>query len=370
MNDTAAGRARFRSFGEKIRRSSPLYSAIALAAADDEDMLGLVSEVPDDDGVATLLLAAVHYLARRSDSKLAAFYPTLGGTLEPGYRAWQAFRDFALDHRHQIGVLLRTKSVQTNEVRRAAVIRPALARIARRVRGPVSLVEVGCSAGLLLSLDRYSYRYRVAGGEEIRVGRPESGLRLDCDVYGSFPLDVAEGLSFVSRVGLDRNPLDCRDPEQLAWLEACVWADQPARLKRLREAIREHRPQDVVMLAGDAIGHLSTAISATADDSTVVVLTSWLFTYLVPDGQLAFRAALRNAAHGRELWWAGNETYESCLGHGYPQAGHLSYRASGRCVVAVAPVHEPGAGAEILGTADVHGASLHGFSGPSIRVSW
>ncbi len=369
MASVESARARLRLFGERVGRSSPLYSTIALAAAEDDDVVLLASEAPDDDGQAMLLLAAVHYLAQQSESTLNDFYPTLGGEIEPSAQAWSAFREFTLDHREEVRAILQTKFVQTNEVQRAAVVYPAFATIVHRVQRPISVVEVGCSAGLLLSFDRYSYRYTRAGCGETRAGYAESRLRLNCDAQGAFHLDPVERFSIVRRIGLDRNPIDCQDPEQMRWLEACVWADQPERVMRLRKAAHEHRTQDVLLFTGDAVGGLATAVDATSEDTPVVVLTSWLLVHLSQSDQIAFLSVLEATAKRREVWWVVNETYESSLGHLYPR-DHLNYRTSGRCVVAVARVDGRTKVVEVLGEADVHGKSLHGLSGAPVRFSW
>ena len=67
---------------------------------------------------------------------------------------------------------------------------PALAEVARATGGPVSLLEVGCSAGLNLRLDRY----RLGYGEPPRwVGDPASALPLRAREFGDHPVPLPGG---------------------------------------------------------------------------------------------------------------------------------------------------------------------------------
>lgn len=61
---------------------------------------------------------------------------------------------------HEAQILTAINSPpQTDEVSRAAPIYPALCVSAERTGQPQSLLEVGCSAGLNLNLDRFSCRF-------------------------------------------------------------------------------------------------------------------------------------------------------------------------------------------------------------------
>lgn len=107
--------------------------------------------------------------------------------------------------------VLRTRSVQTNEPGRAfAWGLPAM--VLELAHRRFSLVDLGCSAGLNLVVDRTAIDYR-------------------------FGLNKVSGFDFPSpevRLGLDLEPVDVRDEGEARWLEACVWAGQPERLARFR----------------------------------------------------------------------------------------------------------------------------------------
>jgi hypothetical protein len=91
--------------------------------------------------------------------ELAVWYPSVGGgaTGDPG----PAFTDFCLTRRDEIAGLVRTRLVQTNVVKRSVVLRLGLTAVGAMTDAPVTLIEIGCSAGVHLRFDEY--RYEMAG---------------------------------------------------------------------------------------------------------------------------------------------------------------------------------------------------------------
>src|SRR5437879_5012875 len=99
--------------------SSPLYERLSRLVAGDGDLLRLAATATRGP-VANLLFAAVQYLVLgEPEAPLAAYYPSVGGTRPaPADGVEGVFKDFCVDHREAIERLLRTRRVQTNEVRR------------------------------------------------------------------------------------------------------------------------------------------------------------------------------------------------------------------------------------------------------------
>ena len=162
---------------EEVRDSSPLYRRLASGVSVDPDLIALAGHAPAGP-TPNLFLAAVHYLLLRGvPHRLAAFYPTVSGSAAINVDPFPDFRDFCLQHADRIRDLLSTRKVQTNEVRRCGILLPAFNHIASRGPGrPLALVEVGTSAGLLLSWDRYEYAYsgekqQLRGSRQYRPDR-------------------------------------------------------------------------------------------------------------------------------------------------------------------------------------------------------
>ena len=131
--------------------------------------------------------------------------------------------------------ILLSRTTQTNEPARCAVLLPTLAGLPQ----PLALLEVGASAGLCLIPDRYGYDYG-----RVRV-MPWPGWIghhpvFPCEANDATPLPL-EMPTIAWRRGLDLHPLDLRSQEDIDWLETFVWPDDIQRTGRLRAAIETAR---------------------------------------------------------------------------------------------------------------------------------
>ena len=315
-----------RLFAAMDTEHSPLYGHLAERAAEDVEIAGLLTAASPEFATATLLFAAVQRaLHAHPVHPLTSYYPTMGGSSGVDGGTWPLFRSFVLEHAEEIRTLIATRTVQTNEVRRAALVYPAVALAAARARGPIGVLEVGCSAGLLLNLDRYGYRYQTAAGQLIAgPAKPVVGLHCALELADGATLPaVPKKLPVRARVGLDRQPVDLSDEEQYAWLEACVWADQPERLRLLGAAAAAARRDPPELVAGDAIADLAAVAERIPAELPLVVLTSLTTLYLDRERQLAFLAALGELAVHRTVYWVSHEDYRTALAHVLPGRADL-----------------------------------------------
>jgi hypothetical protein len=189
----------------EARERSPVYEEFAIDVADDPELLAFLETLPLDKRQPNLLLASVRYLTG----------------LLPGYGA---FRATVLDRREEVAAVMLARRTQTNEPARCATLLPALALLPQ----PLALLEVGASAGLCLLPDRYSYAY----GPHRIDGRPVFA----CQARGPVPLP-ARSPEVVWRAGIDLNPLDVADPDDMHWLSCLVWPGEGERAGRLAAAI-------------------------------------------------------------------------------------------------------------------------------------
>lgn len=306
-------RKRLRWFAEReAPGESPLYAHLALAASEDDDVAGLLTVAPPEFARSTLLFAAVHRLVLAEPvSELAHYYPTVGGEYGVDGVVWPTFRSFVLDRAERVRELVATRTTQTNEVRRAALLFPAVWRAAKQAGGgPIGLLEVGTSAGLLLGMDRYGYRYQAADGEQFAGGPAKTSLVLSCAFglgAGAKRPALTKKLAVAAKVGLDRNPLDITDDEQLAWLEACVWADQPERVRLLNQAASVAAKDKPVFVRGDIVTDLAAAAAEIPAELPLVVFGSHVLPYVAAQRRADFHAALAELSRNRPLWWISQE---------------------------------------------------------------
>ncbi|MEU4807095.1 DUF2332 domain-containing protein [Actinosynnema sp. NPDC023587] len=297
---------------------SPLYEHLASRAAEDPEVAGLLTAAPEHFAQPTLLLAAAHRLVQAEPfHELSNYYPSLGGTYGADERTWSLFRAFVLERADRMRALIASRSTQTNEVRRAALLYPAVAM----VKGPVGLLEVGCSGGLLLGLDQYGYRYQTEQAGQLVAGPAKAALGLHCALElapGAELPRIPKTVKVAAKVGLDRAPADLTDEDTYAWLEACVWADQPERLRLFGVAAAVQRKAPPEFVTGDAVADLAAAAARVPADLPLVVITSNTLHHLPGD---EFVRALREL--DRPAWWVSHESYAAALVHVLPGRSDL-----------------------------------------------
>ena len=276
----AAVAAAFARFGAlECRGYCPFYERLSARIAADPDVVALTLDRLSGQPAPNLLFGAVRWLLLRgTDHSLRSHYERVSrdAASASGDVAWPDFRSFCLDRRDAIVEIVRTRRVQTNEVARAAGIRFGVAAaLAEFPAIPVTLIEIGCSAGLLLSFDRLAYAYRTGDGQTLATGPADAPVTLECEVRGAVPTALRSPVpNVVSRIGIDLHPIDVRDRDAILWLKALVWPDRPDRERHLEAAARGLIPLGVDLRAGNASDLLPTALQGAPDGSVICVFHS------------------------------------------------------------------------------------------------
>ena len=261
-------------FAAEARGNSAVYERLALAVADDAELIRRLDGLPEPKRQPNLLFGATRYL---------------GGPVDDPTR----FHEWMVEHWDEVADVMRQRRTQTNEAGRCAVLLPVLARLPQ----PLALLEVGASAGLCLYPDRYRYRY----GDHV-CGPEDATVALDCVVNGPVPLPTAMP-TVVSRAGLDLNPLNASDEGDVRWLEALVWPEQEYRRERLRAAAAIARADPPLLVRGDLLDDLAALAAQAPAGATLVVFHSSVVTY-VPD---RVRTAFVELVSGLPGHWISNE---------------------------------------------------------------
>jgi hypothetical protein len=299
----AAGCARmFEFFARTTATRAPFYARLAAGIAEDETLAGLLLHAPPAQRQPVLLFACVHdLLLSASDGdaaethRLARYYPNLTArptTDDP----LPAFRRFCARHDAELTAMLATRSTQTNEIGRCALLLPAFGLLAAEV-GPLAHLDVGASAGLNLLLDRYHYRYEPGGS----VG-PESPIELECGTRGAVPVPTVMPV-IAARLGIDRRPVDLADESAVRWLEACVWPDQTDRFERLRAALTLARREGIAVRVGDAVTDVGLLVESIASSGHPVVTNTWVLNYLSAAERAAYVHVLDAVGTHVDLSW-------------------------------------------------------------------
>lgn len=244
---------RYQRFADKEAAGrSPLYEQSARAIATDPAMLAFLAALPEPKRQPNLLFAAARWLAGTPDN-----YATL--------------RTVVLEHRAALTELMLARRTQTNEPARCATLLPVLAALPQ----PLALLEVGASAGLTLLPDRYSYDY--AG--HILTAADSAAPVLCCQPHGPVPLPK-ELPRVVWRAGIDLNPLDVTNADDVAWLRCLVWPGEPDRQQRLDAALAIARRDPPHIIRGDLVNDLPALAAQAPPHATLVVFHSAVLVYV------------------------------------------------------------------------------------------
>lgn len=195
------------------------------------------------DAVPLRLAGALHALVRRERLPgLAAFYPP--NPLPDEGQLGQLAMAAIVEADKEVEAWL-DYAPQTNEVARSAYLYPGMMVVARETGLPISLFEVGASAGLNLFSDQFSYSF--AG---MSFGKQGTAVSLRPEWQGPLPMGAEPKI--VGRKGCDLNPLDVREAQDRERLVAYVWPDQPDRIERLQAAIELARGTEVAVERAEA----------------------------------------------------------------------------------------------------------------------
>ena len=256
---------------------SPCFRDWAESVVDDPEVQALIATLPEIKQQANLVFAAARWHGVSAPGPYAGLRAALLGD-------WATIRATVL-----------ARSTQTNEVGRLATLVPVLALL----DGPLSLIEVGASAGLCLYPDRWGYAWTFPDGRTVTAG---DGSRLACEVAGEPPLPTAPP-EVGWRAGIDLRPLDVTDPDAMAWLQTLVWPEQVARRERLAAAIEVARAEPPYLLEGDLLEGLPELLDRAPAGTTPVVFHSAVIAYLQPPDRERFHDLMtRLVAEGRCVW--------------------------------------------------------------------
>jgi hypothetical protein len=299
-----------------------------------------------------VILAALHDLA------LAGRAPALATAYAVADReaAAVAAIETLLSMPAAVAAIAVRRPVRANETGRGAVLYPAIAAAAHRAGADaIGLVDVGCSAGLNLNVDRVGITY--SNGQSL--GDPSSPVQLSSSAVGKRLIPARPMPEVVTRIGVDLHPADVTDPDEARWLRACQWPDQPERIAKLEAEIALAAAAPPLLLHGDAVEALPGAFARVPADALPVVTTTWALSRFPLESRLRFLHRLDEAATGRAVAWVSAEGVG--VAPAIPTLGDR--RASGHSIIGLAEFGQSALRAEAIGRCWSRGRLLAWLAG-------
>ena len=243
----------YRQFAEECKDQSAIFEDWALGIAEDPEIISLIDSLP---------------LQKRQPNLIFAVSRLLGAPVSE----FAEFRTWLVSNWQQVSAEAATRSTQTNEPRRCAALVAALGLIEE----PISLIEIGASAGLCMQPDRYSYQFG-----EARLDPVSGPSRLLIESASSSSVPIPSAMPNIAwRAGVDLNPLSVLNDTDVKWLETLVWPEQRDRLERVRLAIEIARLDPPRIIKADALLGLKQLLELAPSESRIVVSTPAVLVYL------------------------------------------------------------------------------------------
>lgn len=272
---------------------TPLFEEFSRHAAADPEMLALA-----EGGMGAArpahLFSAVHYLLLRDPGDpLARYFATITEHPLPPEGAYPELVRFCRAHRDELQHLLATRTVQTTYAERCRALLAPMCLVAREAGEPLNLIEIGCSAGVLLAFDKFAYRLNDQG----LIGAPDAPLLLEGELHGGPELFIPR---IGTRTGIDLHTIDVQSEDERRWLLALCFPELRAEQERLAMALDVVASTDIRMMEGDALLHLPEALAATPDP--LCVFHSACLFYWPPEARAKLETMLREASRTRSIW--------------------------------------------------------------------
>ncbi len=305
---------KFAWFARNALQDDPLYQALAGVAARRPDWAALLAVAPATQRWPMLWFAALQdrVLALTDAGErpaLADYYASAGTARAPDAALEPLVGEFIERHRDVLAHCIATRTTQTNEIGRCVVLWPVLQGLVEEAgRRRIALLDVGCSAGLNLGVDRWRYRYLDdATGDPLSTTPPDRDARapeIACRVLAGARPTATAVPEIVSRHGIDLDPIAVDDANAVRWLRACLWPHDTERRLRFDAAVAVARtqawPLSAVTDSATAIGEWLDSVPA---GTTPVIVNSWVLSYFDAPLLRAYVDSVLGQVAGRGATW-------------------------------------------------------------------
>lgn len=290
-----------------LRLGSTMYGDLFLRLAQDYASGGVVAQIlgsttatPLHDATPLRLAGTMHRIVLDDlDDALAHHYPSVGGAVGESFA--QAFLDAMPRHKEAITDGLQ-RQVQTNEVGRSVVPLALVHWLGLRGVTEVTWYEIGASAGLNLSFDRFG----ADTGSGV-MGDENSTVWFSPEWFEIAPPVCASPARVVARRGVDISPINIHNTSDASRLRSFVWPDQTDRFDRMDAAIAIAQDSAHTVDNSSADSWLDELLNTPRTGATVV-FHSIVWQYLghkVHDGiRDALARAGQSATQEQPLVWA------------------------------------------------------------------
>lgn len=309
----------FTRFAEvEAKNNSPLYASWCRQIILEEDLLDLIMHIPPGQPKPNLFFAAVRSIASEMNHPLNEVfkYAEKVDVVE----SYKLLKELCLEFETELIQLFKTKLVQTNEVNRASYLYPIFDEIYQREIRPLTIIEIGTSAGLLLNVDLF--KYEIEEGEELNIfGNLMSPLTIRAKNFGK-PLNVSGELIVQKRIGIDLNIIDLNRTEDERWLQSLIWPEQKERRKTLEKVKEIHLGCEKKLIEGNFLNIIPDYIKKRQDDTQIVIFHTHVANQFASELKESLIEMLKRLSNQTPLYHVYNNLFDGNLHVDYIDSGN------------------------------------------------
>ncbi|MFC7687117.1 DUF2332 domain-containing protein [Ureibacillus sp. GCM10028918] len=314
----------FQQFAEKeAKGSSQLYYFLSKRVVEDLDLMEIIREIPASQPKPNLFFASMQYLLSKTENPLREYYPSFTKNPLPIEDSFELFKEFALKHKNHLIKLFHSKLVQTNEVRRAAYLYPLFLRISEKTNKPLTLIEIGTSAGLLLCLDAYNYEY-AEENKSLKIENLQDSILIQSENRGNqLPSYIHSKLKINNRFGIDLNIVDLNNQEEYEWMLALIWPEHSDRRKQFNEASQIANNIKKDMFEGDLLKRLPHIIKSSKPENQIVLFHTHVANQFPAQLKKDFLELLDELSYTRSIYHVYNNMFDANLHQDFIKDGKV-----------------------------------------------
>ena len=270
VSGTDSLRDKFEDFANECKiLFAPIYQYFSECVAEDKELKSICSGVEKGQPVPNLFFAAIRFhLLSGFEHSLGDIYKRIENGHSVDYEnAYGRLRSFCIENAGLINQTMCEKLVQTNVPARCSYLMPAFSKMCERFDiVKLHMVEIGASAGLNLLWDHYYYDY-----SDETYGDPSSPVHIKSTYRGESPVvGGCHKYQVATRTGIDLNPVNLSNPNDILWLRSLVWPERIEEEKVLLNAVAYARNNNLYELRkGNVISLLPMVLNDIPPQSNV-----------------------------------------------------------------------------------------------------
>ena len=299
---------RFLSFAEtECKGNSELYYKLSLQIANDTELLNIALNTRRGQPIPNIFFAAIHYLLlKNQDEELAGYYPSIQKKHVEEI-PFGIFKRFCIEHQDEVKKIISTRIVQTNVISRCAYLMPVFSKIIAEENKPVTIIDIGTSAGLTLNFDQYEYWYneqKVFGNSKVKV---------KSKIIDSAIPQIYKILQPISKIGIDQNIIDPTDKDEILWLKALVWTDQLERFTAIDEALKLDELKKIKFIKTNSVLDFEKEILKTDSNQTLIIYSTHVLYQFPENLKVEFYNMLDRIGQTRDFYFLSVEGIKHLL---------------------------------------------------------